>query len=137
NLRGEGELPMTVARHRWNRWQGSGGWFLLSLGTCALLAAFHLLVAVRASLAALLLIGPMLACTRLDARRTAVVAGFALLLALSIGTAYHALLAPDFIVCSVGLLLGSALAVHVAGRYAAAQTSLTQVTDVARAAQEA
>ncbi|MDN3024147.1 PP2C family protein-serine/threonine phosphatase [Streptomyces sp. S.PB5] len=107
------------------------------LGLCLLITALDLLFDMLGQLVALLLIGPVLAGTRLGVRSTAVVCGVALLLGLLLGATTGNLLAPDFAVRGSGLLLGCVLAVQAARRHTLLRTTLKRSRQVTRATQEA
>ncbi len=100
------------------------------LAICSGLGSWHLGVAV-------LVIGPVLASARLDARRTAAVAALALLLALGAGAARGLTMTPGFGIEFLVLLVGGALSVRDAARHTADAAALARATDVAQASQNA
>ncbi|MEV6103186.1 PP2C family protein-serine/threonine phosphatase [Streptomyces sp. NPDC051940] len=115
---------------------------LLALAVCTASAVLNIEVAeCRATIVVLL--GPVLACLRLDRRRTAVVAGWALLCGL--GPLCGALLWPEVWpgldagspLSAAGLCAVCPLTVYAASLHTALNASLTEITQVARAAQEA
>lgn len=86
---------------------------------------------------AVLVIGPVLACDRLDARRTAAVAASALLLALGAGAASGLVVTPGFAIEFLVVLVGGALAVRDAARHTANAAALARAIEVAQASQNA
>ncbi|MGY0023910.1 PP2C family protein-serine/threonine phosphatase [Streptomyces sp. YJ-C3] len=118
------------------RWRRAGG-LLLPLAVTALLAVlgtFH--DGWRPAVGALL-IGPVLACSRLGARGTLAVAGWSAALALSVGTVRHLAGTPPFVLEYLVLLAGGVLAVRVAGRLTAHTAALRHAVQVAQVAQGA
>ncbi|MGH4032930.1 PP2C family protein-serine/threonine phosphatase [Actinomycetota bacterium Odt1-20B] len=104
------------------------------LGICALLTVLGLLTHVLSPLSGLLLLAPVLAGLRLDARRTAAVGAVALLLGLLVdGRAWS----PGFAAHWGGLLTGSVLSVHAAAHRTSLERDLARVSEVSRIAQAA
>ncbi|MFG3256063.1 PP2C family protein-serine/threonine phosphatase [Streptomyces sp. NPDC048172] len=97
---------------------------VLALGTSTLLAALCALEDEWPPSAAALLLGPVLACVRLDARRTSAVAVWTLLLALGAGAVRHHVTTPGFGAGLLVLLAGSALAVRDAAGHTAREAAL-------------
>jgi sigma-B regulation protein RsbU (phosphoserine phosphatase) len=112
------------------------GRLVLALGVSGLLAVLSGPDGWRLGVA-VLVIGPVLACPRLDARRTAAVAGWALLLALGVGAARGLVATAGFGVEFLVLLTGGALAVRDAVRHTADAAALARATEVAQASQHA
>ncbi|QDQ12093.1 PP2C family protein-serine/threonine phosphatase [Streptomyces spectabilis] len=115
--------------------RGRGG-PVLALGVSVLLTVLSVLGS-RQPGVAVLVIGPVLACARLDARRTAAVAAAALSLALGAGAANGVITTPGFGIEFLVLLVGGALAVRDAARHTADAAALARATDVAQASQDA
>lgn len=114
------------------------GWSLLppcllpvSLGLCVLIAGLDVLVDALPQLIALLVLGPLLACSRLDVRHSVLVGCWATLSGLVAGLLDGTFLTVGFLVRWCGLLLGCALVVHVARRRATAEMTLRSL-DLAR-----
>ncbi|WP_181387254.1 PP2C family protein-serine/threonine phosphatase [Streptomyces sp. Act143] len=109
---------------------------MLALGASGLLAVLSGLDSRRLGVA-VLVIGPVLACARLNAWRTAVVSGWALLLALGVGAARGLLATAGFGIELLVLLTGCALAVLDAARHTGDADALARATEVAQASQNA
>ncbi|MDN3023232.1 PP2C family protein-serine/threonine phosphatase [Streptomyces sp. S.PB5] len=109
---------------------------VLALGVSGLLAVLSGLGSWQLGVA-VLVIGPVLACPRLDARRTAAVVGWALLLALGAGAARGLMATPGFGIEFLVLLAGGTLAVRDAARHTANAAALARATEVAQASQNA
>ncbi|MFH8407136.1 SpoIIE family protein phosphatase [Streptomyces sp. NPDC018019] len=88
----------------------------VSLAVCLAIAALDVLAGPGPQLIALLVIGPLLACTRLDVRRTLLVGCWAALVGVVAGLLDGALLTPAFGVRWCGLLLGCGLTAYGAGK---------------------
>ncbi|MEV1019096.1 PP2C family protein-serine/threonine phosphatase [Streptomyces sp. NPDC050264] len=86
---------------------------------------------------AALLIGPVLACSRLGVRGTLTAAGWSAALALSDGFVRHLAGTQSFVVEYLVLLVGGAVAVGVAREKAARTAALRHATEVAQVAQGA
>ncbi|MFJ8827081.1 PP2C family protein-serine/threonine phosphatase [Streptomyces sp. NPDC102467] len=86
---------------------------------------------------AALLIGPVLACSRLGVRGTLTVAGWSAVLALSAGLVRHLTGTSPFLVEYLVLLAGGAVAVRIAREKTARAAALQHVTEVAQVAQGA
>ncbi|MFP3991841.1 PP2C family protein-serine/threonine phosphatase [Streptomyces sp. E11-3] len=133
---------MTVSEvGRWWRETSTRSWrsrgrLVLALGVSVLLAVLSGLGSWQLGVA-VLVIGPVLACARLDARRTAAVSGWALSLALGAGAARGLMLTPGFGIEFLVLLAGGTLAVRDAARRTANAAALARATDVAHASQNA
>ncbi|PKV90126.1 PP2C family protein-serine/threonine phosphatase [Streptomyces sp. TLI_146] len=112
------------------------GRLVLALAVSGLLAVLSGLGSWRPGVA-VLVIGPVLACARLDARRTAAVAASALSLALGAGAASGLKVTPGLGIEFLVLLVGSTLAVRDAARHTADAAALARATDVAQASQNA
>ncbi|MFC6065680.1 SpoIIE family protein phosphatase [Streptomyces ochraceiscleroticus] len=107
----------------------------VSTGVCLLIAVLDALVGVQ--LVALLVIGPLLACTRLTVRHTALVCCWAILLGAATGLAGGTSLTPSFALRWCGLLAGCALTVYVAWYRTASERALKLLAHKAvRAARE-
>ncbi|MEI5099399.1 PP2C family protein-serine/threonine phosphatase [Streptomyces sp. PmtG] len=121
----------TSARSRRGR-----GWPVLALGVSGLLAVLSGLGSWQPGVA-VLVIGPVLACACLDARRTAAVAALALSLALGAGATNGRMVTPGFGIEFLVLLAGGTLAVRDAARHTADAAALARATEVAQASQNA
>ncbi|WLW55377.1 ATP-binding protein [Streptomyces sp. YU58] len=95
-----------------------------SLGVCPFVAALDVLLGDRPQIVALLVIAPLLACTRLGVRATALVACFAAASGFAAGFLDGTALTPVFLVRWCGLLLGCVLTLGVASRRAALEAAL-------------
>ncbi|MGW2339851.1 PP2C family protein-serine/threonine phosphatase [Streptomyces sp. NPDC001661] len=107
------------------------------LGLCAVLAACVDLWHPAPPAVAVLLIGPVLACTRLGVRATLTTAAWALTLAVTVGVARGADAGPQLAVEYLVLLAGGLAAVHIARVSAARSARLRQLGAVAQATQAA
>ncbi|MHB9753885.1 PP2C family protein-serine/threonine phosphatase [Streptomyces sp. BYX5S] len=101
------------------------------------LAALGFLEAGWGPAVAALLVGPLLACLRLDAIRTLATLCWSALLALASGTAGPWPLGRPYAVEYAALLVGGAVAVRVAARATSNATALARATEAARVAQAA
>ncbi|EST39740.1 hypothetical protein N566_00380 [Streptomycetaceae bacterium MP113-05] len=110
------------------------GWLLLSLVLTSVVGLADGLLGRESVLAGLLVVGPVVACARLDARRTALVGGYALLLALLLGPVNDIWGTADHLLRIVVLATGSVLSVYLARSRTLREHALG---NVARAAQEA
>ncbi|MER5258362.1 PP2C family protein-serine/threonine phosphatase [Streptomyces sp. NPDC002855] len=119
------------------RWRSRGGLLALALGVSFLFAVLGTSVSGWPTGVAVLLIGPVLAGVWSSARRTAVVAGWTLLLATGTGVLRRLVGTPGFCLEFVVLLAGGVLAVHNAARHAEREAALARVTEVACASQSA
>ncbi|MFJ9126787.1 PP2C family protein-serine/threonine phosphatase [Streptomyces sp. NPDC102340] len=107
------------------------------LGSGVLAAGPGLLVPGWPPMIAPLLIVPLLAALRLDARCTAVAAVLAMVLALTVTVARDLILTPRAAVECLALLVGGALTVRLAMRDAVRATALSHATEIARVAEAA
>ncbi|MEB8343563.1 PP2C family protein-serine/threonine phosphatase [Streptomyces endophyticus] len=107
------------------------------LGLCAALAACAGAWQPARPAVAILLIGPVLACTRLGARATLATAAWALALAVAVGIVRHADVGPQLVVEYLVLLVGGLAAVRIARGAAARSSRLRQLGEVAQATQAA
>ncbi|MGV9884547.1 ATP-binding SpoIIE family protein phosphatase [Streptomyces sp. NPDC003006] len=96
----------------------------VSLGVCMVIAALDVLAGPGPQLVALLVIGPLLACTRLDVPRTVLVGCWASLVGVVAGLLDDALLTPAFGVRWCGLMLGCGLTAYGAQKRAELETAL-------------
>ncbi|MEU7484158.1 PP2C family protein-serine/threonine phosphatase [Streptomyces sp. NPDC042319] len=122
-----------MRKHRWREWSR----LALAVGVSTFLAVLNASAGSWSPGIAALLIGPLLACIRLDTRRTAAVAAWSLLLALAAGAAQRRVSTPGFVVEFLVLLAGSTLAVRNAAQYTATETALARAMEVAHASQNA
>ncbi|MEV0219998.1 SpoIIE family protein phosphatase [Streptomyces sp. NPDC050704] len=98
--------------------------FLVSLGVCLLIAVLDVLADGDPQIVALLVIGPLLACTRLDVRHTVLVGCWAALAGVAAGLLDGTFLTLAFAVRWCGVLLGCALTVYGARKRAALEAAL-------------
>ncbi|XIG77094.1 serine/threonine-protein phosphatase [Streptomyces sp. SGAir0957] len=127
---------MTVRESRRMRWARAGD-LLLPAGVSLLLAVLGGLQAGWRPAVTALLIGPVLACSRLGVRGTLTVVGWSAVLALSTGAVRHLMGTSPFIVEYLVLLAGGAVAVRIAGEKTARTVALQHATEVAQVAQGA
>lgn len=108
-----------------------------SLSVCPLAAALDVLLGARPQIIALLMIAPLLACTRLGVRPTVLVACCAAAFGCAAGLLDGTALTSAFLVRWSGLLLGCALAVRVAARRVALEAALSSLARSREAARHA
>lgn len=112
-------------------------WTLAAFGVTTAVALTDALLGERLILIGLLIAGPMLAAVRLDGRRTGLVAGYALALAVALGPVDHVWGTADHLVrCSV-VAVGGGFATAIAVSRTVRERRLAQITRVAEVAQRA
>ncbi|MGE6734950.1 PP2C family protein-serine/threonine phosphatase, partial [Streptomyces sp. NPDC059900] len=110
---------------------------VLAPGVSLLLAALGMIPVGRPTGIAVLLIGPVIACVWSSARRTAAVACWTVLLAVTAGVLRRLLGTPGFCLEFVVLVAGGALAVLNAARHTERKAALSRAAEVASASQSA
>ncbi|MFR9676012.1 PP2C family protein-serine/threonine phosphatase [Streptomyces sp. TR02-1] len=107
-------------------------WLLLSLLVTSAVAAADALLPPEPVLSGLLVVGPAVACARLDIRRTSLVCGYALLLALGLGFLNDRIGSVDHMLRLAVLLIGSGLTLFLAHSRTIREESLATVARMAQ-----
>ena len=135
---GLGDLPVSVLRDRPVRRERVRAvrerWLLLCLAATTLVAVADAVTGARVVLVGLLLIGPLLACARLNAARTAIVYAYATVLAVGLGFLNTRFDTLDSTIRVFVVIIGGGFATFIAWQRTVREQALARVALVAQEA---